>query len=251
MKHVSLLLLAALISLSACKKEATTTRRPSTEQGKYLSKVCNWQTNTNTEVTSSSFEINNSGDLTSVRTFAANAEAMLNMTTFTKDGSGKIVRSTGTYKAQPVTYVFEYDGAGNLVRQKYDVGDSPTITTNYTYDASRRIVKMEEMKGDEVIMTKTYSYNATGNNPTGVELVGEGTHGAIGYRYTFDDKKNPYLLLPKIMYYLGVGEFYDNNLMIETQTNGSAQKSTYQYNTDGYPISRDDGSGTGMKFYYK
>jgi YD repeat-containing protein len=251
MKHISLLLLAVLISLNACKKEETDTRRPTTTPGKYLSKVNSWQTNTNTEVTSSSFEMNTDGELTSVKTFAANSEALLNLTSFTKDGSGKITRATGTYKGQPVAYVFEYDGNGNVASQTYTTGDAPAITTQYTYDGSHRIIKIEEMENGVVTTTRTYTYAATGNNPTGMELVTKGTQGAMGYRYTFDDKKNPYLSLPKIIYYLGIGEFYDDNLLVEIETNGTARKSTYQYGADNYPTSRDDGGGSGIKFYYK
>lgn len=251
MKNLSLLFFAALISLCACKKDEPNTKRPTTTQGKYLSKTTLWQTNTNTETTASSFEMNTNGDLTSVKTFTENSEELLDLTTFTKDGSGRIAQVTGTYKGQSVAYVFQYDGGNNIIKQTYTSGDSPATITQYTYDDSRRIVKIEEIKAGVNTMTKTYTYQATGNNPTGMELVTEGSQGAAGFRYTFDDKKNPFISLPKVLYYLGVGEFYDDNLLVESETDGTTRTSTYLYNADGYPTSRDDGNGSGVKFYYQ
>ena len=262
MKKLLTVFTATTLLFGACKKKDQPDPNPSptpTPSGKYLTKVNYWTVSSNTEVTIRAIEVNSSGDIMAINTFSTANKPLLKLTTFSKDGNGRIATVEGKFQDTGARkWQFDYDATGNVVKTTYTASGMVTTYT-YAYDSDNRLTKEETSEVDKptsIVSRTTYTYSGTSKNPA------TSKHESLTFSpvmvtessFTFDGKKNPYSSLgsnSKMLYYLDMGEFFTENVSEEKVKDGSTYTNTHQYNSDNYAISTDGGKGSGLKFYYQ
>jgi hypothetical protein len=164
------------------------------------------------------------------------------------NGSGLVTAETGI-KSGVIAYI--YNGNAQLIKSTYTLTSSAsTEYSDFTYDSNNRIARQTMYWDNTASGYIDYSYDGNGNlikemlfnmPSTGVaELITTTT-------YTFDNKANPYKLLSGLRI-PGINT-NKNNIVKEINTIHLSQdqgpdkvqttESSYQYNTLGYPISKN------------
>lgn len=258
MKKILFAACAALL-LVACKKDDAAIETASGD-GKYLKKVNYWTVATNKEVTIRELLLDAGGNLTGVKTYTNNVQGgtagdvIQEYTGIEKDASGRITKISGQDKMQnkPLAYEFTYDAAGNITKAVLKQDGAAYRTRTYTYDSSNRLLTAEEVANNNsnlLVSVSTYTYTGTSENPATYKEELKLYNQSTTYTLKFDDKKNPSQAAPKILYPMGLGDFYKSNVT-ESTTGTTTTKITVTYNTAGYATSTTNGSGSGLKFVY-
>jgi YD repeat-containing protein len=259
MKKLLTVLTAATMLFGACKKKDQPDPNPNptpSTSGKRLTKVNYWTTSTNAEVTIREIEVNSSGDITAIKTFGTDGSALLTLNTFTKDANGRINLVEGTFKTGDLRkWELKYDANGNVTECTH-TNQGVATTTKYTYDNDNRLTMEEEFKSGTTNLGYriTYTYTGTSKNPATrkSESLYISPATVTESSFTFDGKKNPHLSLgSNLLYFIGMGEIFTENVSVEVVKGGSTYNNTHQYNSDDYATSRDGGKGNGLKFYYQ
>ncbi len=145
------------------------------------------------------------------------------VTTFTLDGSNRIASSvtTGT---TPQSAVYAYNASGQL--------ETVSITDLSATPGS---------PGYVTVMSYTYPNTTTGNYST-LTIV-TGTSDPIVISQEYDNKKSPFVGLD------GYVPYPVNNVTKRTE-NGVTLTISYQYNSQGYPVSATDSNGSTHTYNY-
>ncbi len=246
MKKIVFGLIISLV-VSACGKEDIEKDLENSD-GQILTKVqyVNGSTKVATTIVEVQFDASNT-NISSIKTFRTDETPMVEYTKVERNAAQKINKIEGINKLEgnePITWEFVYDANGNITESKKDF--KSRITTYYfTYDASNRV--SSSMNDDA---SYTYHYDGASKNPATATVFNNYTFQNSTTKYTFDDKKNPYSTMSRILFYMNSGEFYENNLK-EVDNAGFIIKYNYEYNKSGYPTTRRDASGGGLNFIYK
>ncbi len=155
-----------------------------------------------------------------------------------------------------------YNGDNIIKQEIYDVTNAINYTEDYTYSNNRIIQKKTTGVTSSFLQIINYTYNSDGSiisdftlysNPnitstTTSHYMNGNLIDVGGNYYTYDLKNTPFKnitgknnfinLLPYSHYNLNFG--FSNNML--TYTNGT--NTTYQYNSQDYPIVKSDGTET-------
>lgn len=176
-----------------------------------------------------------------------------NLTVFEYNTDNKIAKMTGDGEVS----VWEYSG-GNVSKITTTLQDMGTISSTYTYTGGK-LSKVESVH-DYTLPFPVKSYIATVYDYAGANvsksIISSGIYNASGtlvmspevqtISYTYDNKKSPYLLLPKeyILLLSGLGPqggayLSVNNFVKVSISDGTSTKDmefSHDYDKDGYPL---------------
>jgi YD repeat-containing protein len=172
----------------------------------------------------------------------------------TTNSSGQVTEMAMPKRSQKVKYI--YDSKNNLVeyQMQNDKEETPGLVIKYSYNASNQLIEIKSI--NKVRTNKFYGYNVfsylntSSKNPVTVKFYSGDSLKRKDTPYqttalSYDNKK----VIPSVItdVWQSGSPFATNNVLSETISNSSSQPEkkvyTYQYNSQGYPISKTYKSG--------
>jgi hypothetical protein len=247
-----LTLLTLTIAFAACKKEDKTITPVAPEKtAPYLSRVTYFDTLYKRELQKDSVQLTQEGNLAYVGVY----DKYFELENFVYDKKGNLTEASGQmYSDGWVTLHFEYDGLGNIIERTKESNTYIIEKVSYSYDNYNRIAKEEHTSSwyPQENVTREYSYKDGSMNPVSMtETSHENAQHSVTYLYSYDTRPNPYNTLPKIVYYMGVGELGVNNITSTSvrDANNTITK-TYHYGDNNLPFNQQTNVGEEFKYYY-
>lgn len=266
----TLLLVAA--AFSACKKEDKTITPTATNKPvAYLNKTTYYDTTYKRELLLDTFVLDNNGELSMAVHITYNSyygtppvpspdPILLNE--FIKDSKGRITEANGYYDIYAysdlyitVSYQLEYGANGNVSQRSFARNGKTEEITTYAYDTYNRLVTEthNHLYDNSKNTVREYTYNSPGtlNPATMKETTGGNPKTTVEYLYTYDNKPNPYTTLPRILYYMGIGQPGENNILTTAvRDENNTTSYIYRYTADDLPFNRQSNISTEYKYYY-
>ena len=209
--------------------------------------------------------------LTSITEYTNSDPKIITDFTYSYDAQNKLIQIV----ANANTYKYTYDGAGNLTAAGIYQNNALTQSRTFTYSTDSIKVKYYKSDGsylnsfsyaltnnritkavysDGAIRSQQYDYDGNGNVSVFTITVSDGTK--VKHTFSYDQKKNPFSMIggnnPKLIYFLietgftyssGNSNAMTNVNNLTANTMGSVQNSnlsgtttTYNYNSDGFPL---------------
>lgn len=257
----TLLLVAA--AFSACKKEDKTITPTATNKPvAYLNKTTYFDTTYGMELMQDTISVDAQGNLLFAARLAPGQQFQGFTNIYTKDDFGRITKAEGYEGSSDVidghealVFNFEYDNNGNISKSSCQVVYRSYSVTTYSYDMYNRLVKEDITYTYKPAQNtvREYTYNSPGTlNPTTLkETTGGNPKTTVEYLYTYDNKPNPYTTLPRILYYMGIGQPGSNNILTTAvRDENNTTSYIYRYTADGLPFNRQSNTSTEYKYYY-
>lgn len=132
---------------------------------------------------------------------------------------------------------FSYQG--DLITNTYSTRNSTTKNYNYQYNDLNQLIELKIFdKFDALLYGCNYIYDNNGNIYRDPTIPQSEIYNSVYDTFTYDDKKNPYVLIYTDSH-LKINRLSKNNILKIVGFNDSPITTfEYAYNNDGYPIER-------------
>ncbi|RYE24772.1 MAG: hypothetical protein EOP51_06315 [Sphingobacteriales bacterium] len=257
----TLLLIAA--AFTACKKEDKTITPAAPEKtAPYLNKVMRYSSLYLKDIMTDSILLDENGELKfTSHYYTANGNDDYDgyTDTYTRDKIGRITLAKGFFQDYDVfsgtAFNFEYDSRSNISKVTLERIYNTTVVTTYSYDEYDRIVKEQAdytyYPEKNTLREYTYATPGTFNPASMKETIGNDSKNAVTYLYSYDSKSSPFATLPKIVYYMGLGQLGVNNVLsVSVKDENNTTTNIYRYGDNQLPFNKQDNRGSEYKYYY-